>query len=123
MATRTDQAVNEGGPSGRTAAQLKQTVPNTTPPATPGNVLHFTGSNAGSLQVDLQRAGLTADGPALHILSATDVPAMLSLAGVQAGSLVLSVDGGPAQNVPVGSNKAAVPVPAGTHSLVLSAAE
>lgn len=120
QATRSDQAVNEGGPSGRTEAQLKQTVPNTAPMATPGNVLHFSGSNAGSLQVDLRRAGLTVDGAALRILSTADVPVVLGLLGVQSGNLALSVDGGAPTSVPVTSGKAAVPVPAGAHSLVLS---
>jgi predicted esterase len=116
QATRSDMAVDEGGPSGRTAAQLKQTVPNTGPMASMGNVLHLTATNTAGMAVELARAGLSLATP-LQLRSTADLPLGLRLPAT--GSVRMSVDGMAAPTLQPAAGTVTVPVPAGTHVLTL----
>lgn len=118
-AVRTEQQVDEGGPSGRTLADLKQTVPNTAPVATISNTLHITATNAGSMTVDLKRAGLTLDTAALNINSTLDVPLQLKLAGVVAASVSVGVDHIAMPALTAVAGGVVVQIPAGTHQVIL----
>jgi pimeloyl-ACP methyl ester carboxylesterase len=120
-AVRTDQMVDEGGPSGRTLAELKQTVPNTGPAAVVSNTLHITATNAGTMTVDLKRAGLTLDTTALDINSSLDAPLQLKLAGVVASGVTVSVDTVAMPALTTGAGAVTVGIPAGTHQLTLMA--
>ncbi|MGH8505166.1 MAG: prolyl oligopeptidase family serine peptidase [Stenotrophobium sp.] len=119
-AVRTEQQVDEGGPSGRTLADLKQTVPNTAPASVVGNTLHITATNAGTMTVDLKRTSLTVDSTALTISSTADTPLLLKLAGVASASVTVSVDNQPASALAVDAGIVAVQIPAGTHQLTLT---
>ena len=119
-ATRTDARVDEGGPTGRTAAQLLQTVPAAGAAVSPGNRLRLDAANTAALTVDAARARLAVSREQpLTILGATDGPVTLSLLGLAPGAYAVTVDGTPAGTT-AADVAVAVTVPAGEHTVVLS---
>ena len=119
-ARRTDAAVDEGGPSGRTAAQLKTTTPVAGAPVPVGNALRVTGTNTAALSVDAAAARVVLGGRDLTVRSTLDAPATLTLAGLVVRGERVLVDGtdtGAASGSPAG---VVVSLPAGEHTVVLS---
>lgn len=119
QATRTDAMVDEGGPTGRTIAQLKQTVPATAPMAALENALGLKAVNAGAARIDLPRAQLSLTSSALTLRSESDAALTLELAGSGVSAASLSVDGGAPVLLTISGGVIRVPVPSGSHTLRL----
>ncbi|MGH8461964.1 MAG: prolyl oligopeptidase family serine peptidase [Stenotrophobium sp.] len=119
-AVRTDQMVDEGGPSGRTLADLKQTVPNSAPASVISNTLILSAANAGAMTIDLKRASLSVDNASLTIDSTADTPLLLKLSGAISASVAVNIDNLPAATLAVNAGSVTVSVPAGTHRLILA---
>jgi predicted esterase len=111
--TATDEMVDEGGPTGRTGAELFQTVPDTTPAKVTPQLLKITGHGARSARVILPDAGLSTSSP-LTVRSTTDHDLALVLTGAT-GQLQRTVDGA-AAGIVTGS----AVLPNGTHTVVLT---
>ncbi len=112
-ATRTDAMVDEGGPSGRTKAQLLQTVPaRAAAPVQPGH-LRVTAVGARAATVRVADAGV-ATGRSLTITSAVDHDLTLGLVG-DTRTFARFVDG-----VRAGTARGSVVLPSGTHTVLLT---
>jgi predicted esterase len=112
-ARRTDAQVDEGGPSGRTAAELLQTVPSATRAPAQPDVLRLDAVGARAASVRLADAGL-AGGRTLTVRSSTDSDLRLTLLDDQRRWLRV-VDG-----VPTGMVRGTVTLPKGTHTVLLT---
>ncbi len=114
-ATRTDAMVDEGGPTGRTQAQLLQTVPaSAAAPVQPGH-LRVTAVGARAASVRVADAGV-ATGRSLTLTSDVDHDLTLTLAG-DTRSFLRFVDG-----VRAGTARGSVVLPAGKHTVLLTVA-
>ena len=109
----TDQMVDEGGPTGRTGAELFQTVPSKVSAKVSPQLLRVTGDGARSARVILADAGLNTRSR-LTITSKASHDLTLVLTG-SSGRLLRTVDGA-AAGVVTGS----VLLPAGGHTVVLT---
>ena len=119
-ATTSDAMVDEGGPTGRTIAQLKQTVPPAGPMAAAANRLGLLALNVGSARVDLPRTQLSlAAGATLTINTTNDTVLTLELAGSGATAATVSVDGGAATPATVTAGVVKLMVPMGSHSITV----
>ena len=119
-ATRSDAAVDEGGPTGRTMAQLKRTIPATGPMAAISNRLGLVASNAASARIELPRSQLTLAVP-LTLNTESDAPLSLLLANSGSSSARVQVDGGAPMAASFSNGALVVPVPAGSHTLTVTA--
>jgi hypothetical protein len=120
-ATTIDMAVDEGGPTGRTTAQLKQTIPATGPLLPAANTLKVTATNTRIARMDLVRAQLSLTTAPLTISSVTDSALTLQLAGTGFSSGSVVVDGGAPSTVPASAGVMSVGIPSGTHSIKVMA--
>jgi dienelactone hydrolase len=112
--TVTDAMVDEGGPTGRTGAELFQTVPSTKAAAVTSQLLRVTSVGASSARVVLAEAGV---GTSSVLTIKADVSHDLTL--ILTGSSRLldrSVDGVP----DAGTVRGSVVLPAGAHTVVLT---
>ncbi len=117
-ASRIDRMVDEGGPTGRTAAELFQTVPTPELTALEPNTLVVTGTGAASASVQLASAAL-AGRPKLVFRSKVDRPFTLRLVG-ERRTLVRSVDGRRTGVVHAAGGAVSVLLPVGAHTVVLA---
>ncbi|MGB8652769.1 MAG: prolyl oligopeptidase family serine peptidase [Mycobacteriales bacterium] len=111
-AARTDAMVDEGGPTGRTAAELFQTVPATAPAALVPDELRVTGTGARGAAVRLRDAGLSGL-RRLVVRGAVDHDLTLTLLD-DGRTFTRLVDG---RNT--GTVRGSVVLPAGRHTVVL----
>ncbi len=115
---RTDRTVDEGGPTGRTLAELTQTVPARTPFVSLANALEVSATGALALSADLRRARLVvARGKALNVTVVADRSLRLALNHVAGRRVSVSVDGHPAQIVRLRRGTASLLVSSGHHTL------
>ena len=111
-ATRTDAIVDEGGPTGRTRAQLLQTVPaRAAAPVQPGH-LRITAVGARAAAIRVAEAGV-ATGRSLTLTSDVDHEMTLGLVGDNR-SFLRFVDG-----VRAGTARGSVVLPSGKHTVLL----
>jgi pimeloyl-ACP methyl ester carboxylesterase len=120
-AVKTDRMVDEGGPTGRTKAQLTQTIPAGSAFAPIGNTLRIEASGAAALSTDLRRARLVvARGRALLITVEAGHALRLALNHMGGRRISLSLDGHPGRTVKVRRGTATLLVAAGHHTLRLA---
>jgi pimeloyl-ACP methyl ester carboxylesterase len=117
-AKRVDRMVDEGGPTGRTGAELFQTTPVATPAALQADTLKITAVGARSATVRLADANLL-QRPRLVLDSHTDKDVQLRLVG-EARTLARTVDGVRTGLVRARGGALTVLLPAGSHTVVLS---
>lgn len=118
-ATRTDASVDEGGPTGRTLAQLKQTVPASGPPLATTNSVIVTASNTKTAQMDMARAQLSLLAGPVSVTSSSDGVLALQLAGAGVSAASVSVDGSAPVTIAATGGLLTVAIPAGSHHLQL----
>ncbi len=122
-ASRTDERVDEGGPTMRTAAQLLQTVPAAAPALPAANTLRLDAKGVSALTVDATRAKLQLRaGVPLTVAATTDAAVTVTFTRLPAGIYSRTVDGAAAGTVRGSTRALAVALPAGGHSVVLSLA-
>lgn len=118
-ATRSDAAVDEGGPTLRTLAQLKQTTPAVAAPMPARNALRISASNLARVRVDLARAALALNATGLSISSNSERAYLLELAGPASNARV-RVGNGNASPVSFADGSAQIMVPSGAVELVVT---
>ncbi|MFA5787354.1 MAG: prolyl oligopeptidase family serine peptidase [Actinomycetota bacterium] len=129
-ATRTDESVDEGGPSGRTAAQLKQTVPAYGHAAPAENRARLSMVALAAVTLDLGRMGLYVSRKL--VLDTTNRGVESSggdkttrttlepgVADRATGEFRVSVDGNPAASIKATGGNLQIDVPLGTHQLTI----
>ena len=78
-ATRIDTMVDEGGPTGRTIAQLHQTVPGFGALAPVARRIELTATNLRSATIDLDRAGIPSTGISMRLIVHSASPLTVTL--------------------------------------------
>jgi predicted esterase len=116
--TVTDAMVDEGGPTGRTGAELFQTVPHVGAAVVQKDTLRVTSKGAASATVRLADAGLLRR-PRLVFPTQTDTPLSLKLVG-ESRRLQRTVDGIAAGVITARGGAVTVLLPAGRHTIVLT---
>ena len=119
-ATVTDASVDEGGPTGRTLAQLKQTVPATGPLLALSNSLIVTAINTGTARMDMTRAQLSLASVPLSISTNSDGALALQLTSAGTGAATVTVDAGAPSTMTAQGGVLTVAIPAGSHALRLT---
>lgn len=120
-AVRTDERVDEGGPTMRTAAQLLQTVPGPVPATVRANSVDVDARGVRALTVDTRRAALVLRaGRPLTVVGRTDAPVTVTLTGLSAGAYTRTVDGVTQGDARATDGSVTVTLPAGPHRIVLA---
>ena len=117
-AERIDKAVDEGGPGGRTAAQLRQTIPAYGSKLPVENRLRIAAGNISRLRLDQARAKVGVS-RRLVVDTESDKPFALELLGAGKRGVRVLVDGNATATLTPASGVLEVSVPAGKHVLVL----
>ncbi len=118
-ATRVDEPVDMGGPSGRSAAILSTTTPAFTPAPPARNAATLDLDNLAGVTLDLDRMQLTTDGLSLEVDSTDEV--VLRLRTTDAATRVLRIDGAEVGDVAPAGGVLAISLPSGQHTAVLGA--
>jgi predicted esterase len=118
-AKRTDEAVDTGGPSGRTKGELFTTTPASAANVAPANSLRVEAAGIGAAIVDARRARVGFATKALTIRTATDVRLRLRLTHLRRARGALVVDGRRVRTIRTRWGAVTVTAPAGKHVLVL----
>lgn len=119
-AGRTDEQVDEGGPSGRTAARKQTTTP--AYESAPGvrNAVRVGLDNVAAATLDTADLGLRIE-TGLTLEADSDQPATVTLTGAAAGTWTVEVDGETSGTVTVDGGRLALDIPLGEHTIVLAA--
>jgi hypothetical protein len=118
-ASRSDAALDEGGPTMRTLAQLKQTTPAIAALMPARNALRISGSNLARVRVDLARTALALNAAGLSISSNSERAYLLELASPETNARV-RIGNGSASAVAFADGSALIMVPAGAVELVVT---
>jgi predicted esterase len=118
-ATRADDMIDTGGPTGRTKGELFATKPAATATIARSNSLRIDSSGISAVSIDARRARVGFATTQLTIRTATDAPLRVGLTRLQAARGVLLLDGRRVRSVRTKAGALAVTAPAGHHTLVL----
>jgi predicted esterase len=116
-AKRTHTSIDTGGPSGRTTAELYETVPEAGTPAAQANDLGVEAVNAAAFTVDAERARLRLRARPLRVSVDADHAIRITLTrlGRRRMPVQIRVDGGPPTRAQVRNGRLAQSLPAGRH--------